>query len=65
MTIADFVLIGGIAVILLYDAWAARRGEGYTMSFHLAVWSRQWPIIPLLAGILLGHLFFPNRGYCQ
>jgi hypothetical protein len=31
----------------------------------VALWAVRWPVIPFLIGFLAGHLFWPNRGYCQ
>jgi hypothetical protein len=61
---SDYVSLITITLVLIYDFWLARNGESNTLSFRWARWARQWPIIPLLAGILLGHLFFPNHGFC-
>jgi hypothetical protein len=50
-----------LAVILLigfWDVWVgAAYGEPWTVSYQLSAWARRWPVLPLLIGILIGHLF--------
>lgn len=61
-TITIGFVLAMIAIITVYDVWTlVRRGYSTTISWQTLVWSRQWPIIPLLMGILAGHLWFPNR----
>jgi len=50
-----------IAFLLAYEAWAlCNKAEGDTLSE--AVWDvAQWPIVPLLAGILVGHFFWQRK----
>lgn len=33
-------------------------GPRATVSAVITSWSREWPIVPLLVGILIGHLFW-------
>lgn len=60
----DFITLAAVALVLAWDIFLARKGEGNTLSFRWARWAQKWPIWPLLVGILLGHLFFPNRAFC-
>lgn len=56
--VAALFVIGTI-VILLYETWAIGwRGEEWTITAVLTEWSREFPILPLVIGILMGHLFF-------
>lgn len=32
-----------------------------SVTFYLTGWSRQIPALPLVLGLILGHLFFPTR----
>lgn len=48
-----------IVIALAYDLYAYRRSGGQaTISNWVRVMSRDWPIIPFLAGMLAGHFFF-------
>lgn len=45
----------------LFDLYAGLRfGETSTISFIILQVARQHPILPLLVGILIGHLFWPQ-----
>lgn len=33
-----------------------------TVSNVLSLWGRQFPILPLFVGLLLGHIFWPRSG---
>lgn len=62
---ADLVFVFFIVVIFIYDAWLRHRGgDPATFSHRIALWSMRYPLIPAMFGILIGHLFWPNRGYC-
>jgi hypothetical protein len=50
-----------VALLTVYDVWALTKGYEFTVSSTLLQAARDWPIIPLVVGILIGHLFFPNR----
>jgi hypothetical protein len=51
-----------VAAIWLWDWFAVIKGrDGETVSATLSEWSRAWPILPFLIGILIGHLFWPHR----
>lgn len=48
--------------ILIFDTYAAfSAGAVDSVSTVLYHWAQRWPIIPLVVGILIGHLFFPTR----
>lgn len=55
-----------LAVIVIYDVWTLlRRGYATTISWNLYLLSLRFPIIPAAIGVVIGHLFWPNRaGNC-
>jgi len=60
---AAAVLLSIIAVVGVYDFWAGFSNRSVaTISEVVYRWSQLWPIIPLLVGLVLGHLFWPTRG---
>ena len=62
-TITTAILLVTLAILLLYDAVAV-YWFGYPGTISIVVYeaSKNWPIIPFLAGIVCGHLFFPIEG---
>lgn len=47
------------ASVAVYDVWAAFSPNGRrTASDVIGEWSTRWPILPFLAGLLTGHLFW-------
>jgi hypothetical protein len=41
-----------------YDIWAYHTGrQDFSASAVLRDWSREYPVIPFLAGLLAGHLW--------
>lgn len=63
--VARIVLSGCLLIALAcagaWDIYAAYRGQGVEpVSVVIQDWSRRWPILPLLVGVLLGHLFWPS-----
>ncbi len=56
--VAAFLVLTALAVVV-YDTWAlAYRNETWTITYVLRGWSSDFPILPLIIGILLGHIFF-------
>lgn len=52
-------LIGLLAMIGVYDAWALLSNRGApTVSDVVKSLSAGYPIVPFLAGFLAGHLWF-------
>ncbi len=51
-------------LIAVYDAYVVIRApEGlHTVSFWLVAWSKQYPVLTLATGFVIGHLFFPFSG---
>jgi len=60
--VLSLLFLGAIVVVWLFDATAAIRGTGNdSVSATILDWSTRWPLIPLLVGVLLGHMFWPQR----
>jgi len=52
-----------LAVVVTYDVFAKTfGGMGSTVSSLLFNLGYDWPVIPLMAGILIGHFFFSMWG---
>jgi len=55
------VLALSIGALLLYDMIALILwGAGETVSVVMLEFSKSYPIIPFLAGVACGHLFWPQ-----
>lgn len=52
-----------LALGLLIGAWDVsvtyRGHSGDTVSRIIQSWSVKWPVLPLVFGVLLGHVFWP------
>lgn len=61
ITVIFCISMGAIAIG--YDVLADREG-GVTATISRVVWNsaHEYPLIPLLVGILLGHLFWSQSG---
>lgn len=56
-------MLGSFIAVAAWDIYATFRLEpGQTVSWVLQDWSRQWPVLPLFIGLLLGHLLWPRSG---
>lgn len=56
--LTDMVLVGAVILLALYDLAAlAIGGPEATISRRVLHWSQLFPMIPLAAGVLIGHLF--------
>lgn len=54
------VLLVVLQIVAIYDSVALMFfGREHTVSFVLASWSSHFPIIPIVVGMLIGHLFWP------
>ena len=66
VTKTDIIIIAIVLGILGLDALLfVLSGEDATISWRVAYWSKRQPIVALLFGILMGHLFWKNLAYCQ
>lgn len=51
-----------IAAIIIFDVWTLlERGYTTTISWQLYERSKAEPIIPLAIGVVIGHLWWPNK----
>jgi len=58
----SLLLLIVIAGIWVWDWIAIVKGtHDDTVSAVIHQWSVAWPILPFLAGIVIGHLFWPHR----
>jgi hypothetical protein len=58
--VVALVLIFVTIFVGLYDSIALMFWSApYSISYVLKDWSRHFPILPLLMGIILGHVFWP------
>ena len=59
------ILLIIIVLILVWDGYLQYKGgDENTISVRLMRISKQYIVIPFLAGFLSGHLFFGNIGAC-
>lgn len=57
--ITRIVVIGAIAVVLLWDLYAQIKvGIKGTVSWQLWVWSGKFPFVTFLTGFVCGHIFW-------
>lgn len=54
-------LVASVAIGAAYDVWAVSHSYTWTISANLLQAARDWPVIPFVIGVLLGHVFFPNK----
>lgn len=55
-----FLLVLG--VVWIWDSVCiVRQVPQYTVSAMIFQWSTAWPIVPFLSGVIIGHLFWPQR----
>lgn len=59
LALAFIVILFAVAVWDLYCAAIDRPNE--TVSFALQSWGREWPVLPLAIGLVIGHVFWPAR----
>lgn len=59
MNLTQGIIIGVIVALIVYDVFAGRLGQP-TESQVLRDWSRNWTIMPFMAGLLMTHWFAPR-----
>ena len=60
---AFLIFAGGLIILLLIDlVLLVRRGYAGTVSAALLSFSKAYPIIPFLGGVLIGHLLWSQDG---
>lgn len=60
-TVTQCLLLAVAALAGAYDLWAVATA-GYDASISVVVldWSHRAPVLPFAAGVLAGHLFWPQ-----
>jgi hypothetical protein len=62
MTLTQIVLAVVAALIIAFDVWtAAVHGAQTTVSWTLWTTAKEYPVIPLGIGIVIGHLFWVQQ----
>ena len=62
-TVTIMTLLLALVALLGYDLFAVYRfGYEGTISLVVFTMAKSFPIIPFLAGVVVGHLFFPIEG---
>lgn len=52
-------MIAMVILIAIFDIWViAKKGKKESISAHIIRGSKKYPLLVLLAGIVLGHLFW-------
>lgn len=52
-------LLVNLSLVGLWDAWVLVQGRPDDTVSHVMIgWSQRYPLLPLLIGLLLGHLFW-------
>ena len=60
------VLMIVILFVGVYDVLALfAKGQAFTVSYVVKSWSAHFPVIPLLIGLILGHLLWPVSDAAQ
>jgi len=57
------IILGAVTLSLIgWDIWlACNEVAGDTISQTLLALARQYPSVPFVAGVLMGHLWWPQR----
>ncbi len=59
MTLTAIFMIVSLLIIALFDVWIIyKKGKKESISAYVIRGSKQYPLVVLLFGILLGHLFW-------
>lgn len=58
--VATWLLVSVLVTVGVVDVWLATTQNGETVSSYIHRLSARYPILPLLAGVVLGHLFWPQ-----
>lgn len=53
--VTNLLFVGIYDIAVRYDFV-----HGESVSYFLREWSKELPLLPVLIGILIGHLFFPS-----
>lgn len=62
MNITIIFIISTVLAIAVFDFWVIiKKGKQESVSAHIIRGSKQYPLLVLLFGIVLGHLFWSMR----
>lgn len=53
-----FVILVMVGAYDIYAGWMF--GNDATISVYVLLIARRWPVLPLIVGLVLGHLFWPQ-----
>lgn len=57
--LTGMLILATVVAALAYDLYAYRKSNGKaSISNWVREMSKEWPIIPFLVGVLIGHFFF-------
>ena len=56
-----FIIFAVVGIFVVDGILLITFGENTTISVVIAKYSHNYPVIPLLAGALIGHLFLQNN----
>lgn len=57
---------GGIVALLAFDLYLVLKGGVQaTISYELYTFTQANPIVGVIMGVFVGHLFWPNPGGCK
>jgi hypothetical protein len=60
--LTKWFILASLVLIIGYDIFAVLKdGEQATISAVLLGWSREYPPLTLAFGVLMGHLFWPQK----
>lgn len=61
--VTKIIVLSTVGAIIVYDIIAfATGGVDSTISRVVLGWSRENPFAPFAAGVVCGHLFWPQKG---
>lgn len=59
MSLTDTVIAASVFLLALIDVWLImKKGKYSSISAHIIRGSKQYPLVVLIFGVLLGHLFW-------
>lgn len=60
--ITGYIILGVTVLLVIFDVYAFMSAENSTLSVVITDWSRVYPSVAFVAGLLCGHWFFPAKG---
>jgi hypothetical protein len=56
------IVLGVFIGLIVYDIFAFLLSDNATISVIITDWSYYTPWVPFVAGVLMGHWFWPAKG---